>query len=75
MCLSATTSNPIYMGDRKMVPLGSICLFHFHLYMTPNGPTHSSLKLLFGQALDLWTPFLYENPGQCSRVLHPLMKL
>lgn len=58
VCLSATISNPIYLGDRKMVPSQSVSLFHFHLCLTPDVLTHPSLKLLFGQALNLWTPFL-----------------
>lgn len=66
VCLSATLSNPIYLDYREILPSGSTSLFHSHLYLTPDVPTHPSLKLLFGQALDLWIPFLYENPGQCS---------
>lgn len=53
VCLLATISSPICLSDRKMFPSDSMSPFHFYLYLTPDVPIYSSLKLLFGQALDL----------------------
>lgn len=73
VCVRATLSNPIYQDGREVVSSGRISLLHLHLYLTPAVSACPSLKLVFGQALDLWIPFLDEDPGQCSCFLHPLM--